>query len=408
MSESELAVTIGTMSGESQRLAQHTKKLTATLDTKRTEFERALAGRIDPDLFIQIVAGSFMADPDLMKCTHLSIYVAAMEAAQIGLRIDGEEAALVGWFNRDADETQAQLMTMFQGYVRLMLRAGARKVWAHVVHSADEFRYGYGLHPDLVHVPAPSEDRGDVTHAYACIILANGETQFEVMDRPELDKIRQASKASNSPAWRTWPEQMMRKAPLRRLRKYVELDAQASAAFRHEDSASIGSPVRLETFLPAQDPRNLAEKAEAASSAVQNRLRESVGAIESNGDPLDRKVEFGDHEGSTWRNVLAAPVGYGYVKHFVLEEADHQSLTAKLRTALASEVARIGGERDEHDALVAEAYEKAMRRLAKLHGSTSMGDDDSDAHAKRLVELRDAGDFDGIVALEGELKELEK
>lgn len=64
------------------------------------------------------------------------------------------------------------------------------------------------------------------------------------------------------------------------------------------------------------------------------------------------------------------------------------------------------GKRDvEHDKLVEEAYEKAMKKLSALHGS-NMSAADSDAFAKQLDELKAAGDFEGLVGIDGELKEL--
>lgn len=277
-----------TIEGEAPTVAKRTQGIVRALEAKREDLTRALGSRVDPDLFIQIVANAYLHDPGLMRCSQMSIYVAAMDAARTGLRPDGEESVIIAYRDRESGETLAQFQPMYQGLIRLMLRAGARKVWSHVVYSGDFFEYELGLDPTLRHRPVMGDARGEIVAAYAVVKLANGETQFEVMDREELERVRKASKVPNSPAYRSWLSEMYRKAPLRRLRKWVEMDPVASAAFRLDAALDAGSRGEvMGKFAPEHESRTISERAEAAVSTRQNDLAERLKGLSAPTAPED-------------------------------------------------------------------------------------------------------------------------
>lgn len=266
-----------------------TRALKAKLDGNREAFEQALSGRIDPDRFLRIVANAYLGSSSLHGCAFLSVLTAALDAAEVGLKVDGEEAAIVPYRDRDSGEVIATFQPMYQGLIRLMLRAGASKVEAHVARSGDLFEYELGIEPKLRHVPAGSDERGDVTYAYAVVWLANGETQFEVIDRAELDKIRDSSPSKNSPAWRNYRDQMFRKIAVKRLRKYVELDSAASAAFRKDDLLEGGTNVALGDLDPRFERRSLEER---AASHARREIATLGRAVDEN-----RSLTSGDSSG---------------------------------------------------------------------------------------------------------------
>lgn len=339
-----------TIEGEAPGVKRKTQALVKALEAKKEDLTRALGNRVDPEIFIQIVANAYLHDAYLVRCSQMSIYVAAMEAARTGLRPDGEEAVIVGYRDKDSGEVVAQFQPMYQGLVRLMLRAGARKVWAHVVYEGDRFAYELGSDPRLVHVPAAlGEQRGSIVGAYAVVKLANGETQFEVMDLEELEKVRRASKVPNSPAYRGWLSEMYRKAPLRRLRKWVEMDADASAAFRLDAALEGGARGhRLGDFAPEHEARSIAERAESSVERRQGELRDRLGALTGSQDGE------GDEEPT--------------------EDPS-----------------------DEDAALLAEAKDRAT--VAALAG------DQQDGDLHRIDEAYAAEDFEGLVELEKEFRE---
>lgn len=384
---------------EGETLRAKTKSLVSTLEGRREEFERALVGRVDPGLFIQMVAQAFLGDPKLQRCSFLSLYVAAMEAATLGLRVDGEEGALIPYRDSDTGVVDAQFQPGYQGYVRLMLRAGAKKVESRVVKSGDEFDYWYGLNPDLVHRPAMSDERGETIAAYGIVWLPDGSTQFEVMDLAELEKVRKASRAPNSPAWRSWTDQMYRKAPLRRLRKFVELSPEASAAFRKDALLDAGRAVPLGALAPEFETRSLEERATAAVSGQIDRM---TAAIEGNGDessdPLDRVVEFGRYRGHSWREVLSTSKGYGYVKHYVLARADDDSLTKRLREALEAEIEKGAPEEEEPPTL------EELRAMATTFAESLSEFEEMENEAEEIELLFHDENREGLVATIAELE----
>lgn len=288
------------MSNESNALVTRTeraRKLVDTLQGKRENFERALVGRLDPDRFIQIIANAYLGDSKLQECSVLSIYAAALEAAEVGLKVDGEEAALVGYRDREEGEVIATFQPMYQGLVRLMLRAGALKVESRTVRSGDHFRFRYGLDPLLEHTPASSGERGDYTHAYAIVWLPGRDAegrpirQFEVMDLAELEKARSQSKAPQSPAWRNFTGEMYRKVVVRRLRKYVELDSEASAAFRKEELLERGHAVPLGELDPRFEHRCFEERAASHARREVAALADAARARTAEEDPAPQGEE---------------------------------------------------------------------------------------------------------------------
>lgn len=403
MSDETKAVTkTGDEEMEPKQLRERTKSLVSTLEGRREEFERALVGRVDPGLFIQMVAQAFLGDPKLQRCSFLSLYVGAMEAATLGLRIDGEEGTLIPYRDKDTGTVDAQFQPGYQGYVRLMLRAGAKKVESRIVKSGDDFSYGYGLEPWLRHTPAFSEDQGETTHAYGIVWLPDGEKQFEVMDLAELEKVRKTSKAPNSPAWRSWTDQMYRKAPLRRLRKFVELSPEASAAFRKDSLLDAGRAVPIGTLAQEFETRSLEERAQAA---VTGQVERMSAALEANGeeestDPLDRVVEFGRYKGKAWRDVLGSSRGYGYVKHYVLTDADDDSLTKRLRDALEAVVAEGPPGDDPEDV---EALKEEIDSIVEKLGEY---DEVLEPDQRETIDLlHHDGNVDGLIGIRAELEE---
>lgn len=222
--------------GEDNALARMHK----ILEDRRGEIAKALPETLSAERLIKVALVAMSRQPELLNCTPESVLLALMESGQLGLEPDGREAALIPYRGK------AEFQPMFQGIVRLMLRSGSvKKIEAHVVREGDSFAFSRGLTPRLDHVPAPSEERGETTHAYAIAWLTNGETIFEVMDLAELEKVRSASKASNSPAWKQWTDEMYRKAVVKRLSKYLDLSPAAQAAIEKDHAVEIGDDTPL-------------------------------------------------------------------------------------------------------------------------------------------------------------------
>jgi len=111
---------------------------------------------------------------------------------------------------------------------------------AHAVYPGEKFEY-YMQNGQWqsMHNPmgATSKKDADITHVYGILKLVNGGDKFEVMERSQIEEIRNRAASSNSPAWlNTWGE-MAKKTILRRMFKTVPVDAEAELmkALRYED-----------------------------------------------------------------------------------------------------------------------------------------------------------------------------
>lgn len=161
----------------------------------------------------RLVTGALVAvtrNPDLLKCTSLSVATALAQVAQWGLDI-GTTAHLVPYGD------SCTPIADYKGYIELMVHAGAKKVEARVVRRGDAFDFQYGTEPFLKHYPKSAD--GEVTHAYAIIWLPGGMTQFEIMTVAEIEVIRQ----ERSHSWKKGPlpKWYARKTVVRQLVKYV-------------------------------------------------------------------------------------------------------------------------------------------------------------------------------------------
>ena len=60
-------------------------------------------------------------------------------------------------------------------------------------------------------------DRGEMIGAFAYAKMRTGELQFEVMNIEDIEKVRTASRNSDSGPWVNWYESMSRKSVMHRL-----------------------------------------------------------------------------------------------------------------------------------------------------------------------------------------------
>jgi recombination protein RecT len=112
----------------------------------------------------------------------------------------------------------------YMGLINVLVTSGAAlKIEAEVVKENDQFDYEKGTNPYIKHKPA-LVNRGQVIAAYAIAYLPNGEKQFEVMEREELEKVKKVSEAAKSgkgSPYEGWESEMYRKAPVKRLFKFL-------------------------------------------------------------------------------------------------------------------------------------------------------------------------------------------
>ncbi len=187
-----------------------------------------------PARAIAVVLDCLYRNPDLLSCKPSSIVRSVMHAAEIGLELGSPlgEAYLVPF------KGEATMMIGYKGFVRLMLGSPRVQIVKGVlVREGDTFEVDEGENK-ITHVWAKS-NRGDITHAYARVWYSETLSQFEVMDRKELDQIKAMAKG-RSP-WlesKNVPE-MMKKCPIRRIAKVMDLSALGRRAVEIDNLQSL-------------------------------------------------------------------------------------------------------------------------------------------------------------------------
>lgn len=180
-------------------------------------------------------------NPALLKCRADSLLWSFLDAARCGLEWDGVEGALVPY----GDE--ARFMPMYQGMIRLATSSGlVKKISAAVVYAGDEFAVYRGTEERIHHVPSfsASQKDADIIAVYAVAVLMNGEKQFSVMSREQIERVRASSKGRDRGPWVDWFPAMAAKSAVRQLWKFLgrrqegvdtamDVDARAESGDEH-------------------------------------------------------------------------------------------------------------------------------------------------------------------------------
>jgi len=236
------------------------------------EIALALPKHVTPERLLRIALSEVRRNPKLGKCSAPSLLGAIFTCAQLGLEPGGalSHCYLIPYGN------ECQFQIGYKGMIELARRSGQiLSLSARAVYKNDHFNYSYGLEEDLRHQPFDGE-RGELTHAYAVARLKDGGVQFEVMDRVELEEVRNSSQgyqnarkynSSDSP-WISNFDEMCRKTVIRRLFKYLPVSVEVTRAANLDEHADRGQ--RQETdidhlLLPAEVPAEAPAIAAAAA-----------------------------------------------------------------------------------------------------------------------------------------------
>ena len=170
--------------------------------------------------FALYIENSDKARAKLLACVTQSIAESMLTLASLDLPLTKSlgYAALVPYGG------VCTVSLMYQGLGELMMRTGTiGSIQTGVVFEGDEFSYELGSDPWLKYTRGEGDASDDkLTHAWCIAHNNQGPKTIEVMERSELNKVRAASKMPQGPAWKGWFSQMCRKAPMRRMTKYMQ------------------------------------------------------------------------------------------------------------------------------------------------------------------------------------------
>lgn len=188
------------------------------------EIAKALPSVMTPERFTRITLSALSSNQKLQECTPQSFLGAMMTAAQLGVEPNTPlgQAYLIPFRNHGNMECQFQLG--YKGMIDLAYRSGeVQIIQAQVVYENDEFKYSYGLEPELKHTPAMN-DRGEPVYVYAMFKTKDGGFGYEVMSIDDVRRHAQKySKSYGNGPWQTNFEEMAKKTVLKKVLKYAPM-----------------------------------------------------------------------------------------------------------------------------------------------------------------------------------------
>jgi phage RecT family recombinase len=208
----------------------------------------SLLGKDRVGRFQRMSQFAVLRDMGLLNCTKKSLLLALLWCAQKNLEPGVEDGCWILPFKVKGVLT-ATPVPGYKGLINRAVEVGAvLKVDAYPVYEYDEFSYHYGLEPDVTHVPPKlGEDRGDMIGAYVVMVLPNGEPKFLVMDRPAIEKHRNAGAAwRNSPdsgPWKDWEEGMFLKTVIKQGLKTVPMKSDLRDLLAEDGLIETGASV---------------------------------------------------------------------------------------------------------------------------------------------------------------------
>jgi len=175
--------------------------------------------------------------PKLLDCDRTSLMQALMTAGELGLDVSGTlGAAYLIPYGK-----QCTLQIGYRGLLQLARRSGAiSSIEAHCVYEHDTFNVEFGLDAKLEHRPNYKGDRGAMVMVYAIARMKDGTTQFDVMTKADVDKIKNKSKAGRSGPWVDFYDEMAKKTITKRLCKYLPLSPELEKATIAEAESEVG------------------------------------------------------------------------------------------------------------------------------------------------------------------------
>lgn len=221
-------------------------------DNVQKQLAAALPKFLTIDRFIRVCYTAMLDNPKLLGCTRESIIGCMIRMGQLGLEPTLGKAWLIPYRNKEKPGAplEAQFQTGWRGLAELAKRSGkVYKIPARTVFDGDIFDVEEGTVDRMIHKPQwKTED----PIFYYCVVFythQGWEPSFQIMTPNDVQKIRNASKAPNSPAWKTWFEQMAWKSVTKRLLKREDLSVEVNEAIQLDDMALMGKSQFVEEIL---------------------------------------------------------------------------------------------------------------------------------------------------------------
>lgn len=223
------------------------------IKNRADELASQLPSTITRERFINAAIAAVKQTPDILKATPRSLFAAVTKAAQDGLVPDGREGVITVYKNA------AQWNPMAYGLRKRAREIDGILVDAQVIHENDQFEWGAGDDPSIVH-KIKLGDRGKMIGAYAIFKNAQeGILHREVMDAAQIEMTRGQSFAKDSLMWTKFVTEAWRKTVVRRGFKSVPCSAPLERLITRDDdqfdftpNSGIAPPPKPELVEPPE------------------------------------------------------------------------------------------------------------------------------------------------------------
>lgn len=197
----------------------------------REKMALALPKHITPDRMMRVALTAINKNPKLAECTRESMFSALMTCSELGLEPDGRRAHLIPYKDR------ATLILDYKGLIELAKRSGMVRVFrAELICDNDKFSYRNGKVDHEIDFRKP---RGNVYAVYSYVLDNEGNEDYEVMTRDEVEGIRRRSRSGDSGPWVTDWNEMAKKTVIRRHSKRLTLSPEFQKAIEKDDDTLI-------------------------------------------------------------------------------------------------------------------------------------------------------------------------
>ena len=252
------------------------KSLVQIIDTQEFKIREILPEGMnsekDAKRVVRLARLAIVRNPDLLKCTPISVVEAIMVASQLGLEI----ASPIGGAHLVPFKSHCQMIPDYRGLIRLALRNGdVRKLVAREVYEGDMFHVIQGTTEMIEHVPLLGDEArmdSDITGFYAVATLTDGLTVHEYAPRGDVDKIRARSAAGNKGPWKTDYAAMGKKTLVKRVLKWLDLSPDLALAIEMDNRGDGYSSATTDTDTEESIEEEMRDRARQAQSELGESL----------------------------------------------------------------------------------------------------------------------------------------
>lgn len=190
-------------------------------ELQRPSVADALPADFNRARFVQNTVALVQDNEQLARIPQQKLVPALLKGAYLGLDFFNKECYAVPYGQA------VQFTPSYLGMVKLAKKFSKRPltdIYGHVVRDGDEFEtWMEDGQEKVTFKPKPFND-GAIIGAFAVAQFADGGIKVETMSKTQLDAVKRMSKAQSGTAWKFFPEEMYKKACIRRLCKGIDLE----------------------------------------------------------------------------------------------------------------------------------------------------------------------------------------